>query len=147
MIDKIDVESVFLNGKIKSEVYVRQPQDYDDNTDRVFKLEKALYALRESPRTWYECLDEYLAGIGFKRSKIDYCLYFMKSNNNKVYLIIFVDDLVICSKNKELIESIKRKLAIKFRMKDIGQIKTYLGINIEYDGENENCEIRSERLY
>ena len=50
-------------------------------------------------------------------------------------MIIFVDDLLICSKNKELIESIKRKLSAKFRMKDMGQIKTYLGINIEYDGE------------
>ena len=134
-INQMDVESAFLNGKVKSEVYVRQPQGYDDNTGKVCKLEKALYGLRESPRAWYECLDEYLRVLGFKRSKIDYCLYFMESKNDKVYLIIFVDDLLICSNNKKLIELIKRKLAVKFSMKDMGQIKTYLGINIEYDCE------------
>lgn len=59
----------------------------------------------------------------------------MENNNEKIYLIIFVDDLLICSKNRKLIECIKGKLAVKFRMKDMGQIKTYLGINIEYDCE------------
>ena len=54
-IDQMDVEAAFLNGKIKSEVYVKQPQGYDDNTGRVCKLEKSLYGLRESPRAWYEC--------------------------------------------------------------------------------------------
>ena len=53
----MDVESAFLNGKIKSEVYVKQPQGYDDNSGRVCKVNKALYGLRESPRAWYKCLD------------------------------------------------------------------------------------------
>ena len=48
--DQMDVESAFLNGKVKSEIYVKQPQGYDDNTGRVCKLTKALYGLRESPR-------------------------------------------------------------------------------------------------
>ena len=59
-IDQIDVESAFLNGKVKSEVYVKQLQGYDDNSGRVCKVNKALYGLRESPRVWYECLDKYL---------------------------------------------------------------------------------------
>ena len=82
----------------------------------MYKLEKALYGLRESPRVWYECLDEYLNDLGFKKSKIDYCVYFLKIKNEKIYLIIFVDDLLICSKNIELIEFIKKKLIEKFRM-------------------------------
>ena len=100
----MDVESAFLNGKVKSEIYVKQPQGYDDNTDRGCKLEKALYGLRESPRVWYECLDEYLKDLGFRKSKIDYCLYSLKINNEKIYSIIFVDDLLICSKKVKLIE-------------------------------------------
>lgn len=59
-IDQMDVESAFLNGRVKSEVYVKQPVGYSDRSDKVLKLEKALYGLRESPRAWYECLDEYL---------------------------------------------------------------------------------------
>ena len=52
IINQMDVKSAFLNGKIKSEVYVKQSQGYDDNTGRVCKLEKALYGLPESPRAW-----------------------------------------------------------------------------------------------
>lgn len=91
------------------------------------------HGLRESPRAWYECLDEYLKGLGFKRSKIDYCLYFMEINIEKIYLIVFVDDLLICCKNRTMIDYIKRKLAVKFRMEDMGKVKTYLGMNIDYD--------------
>lgn len=103
-----------------------------------------MYGLRECPRTWYECLDAYLRGLGFKRSKIDYCLYFLQNNNEKVYLIIFVDDLLICSKDRELLGSIKRKLAVRFRMKDMGQITTYLGININYDYGKGNMTLDQE---
>ena len=104
----MDVELALLNGKVKSEVYVKQPQGYDDNSGRVCKVNKALYGLRESPRAWYECLDKYLIELGFEKSKIDYCLYIIKIENDKIYLIIFVDDLFICAKNKKLIDLLKR---------------------------------------
>ena len=133
IINQVYVESAFLKGKIKSEVYVKQPQGYDDNTGRVCKLEKALYELRERPRAWYECLDDYLRELGFEKSKVDYCVYFTKIEKEKVYSIIFVDDLLICSKNEKLAEFIKKQLTTKFRMKDMGQIKTYFGININHD--------------
>ena len=103
----MDVESAFLNGKVKSEVYDKQPQGYDDNSGRVCKVNKALYGLRESPRAWYECFDKYLIELGFEKGKIDYCLYFIKIENEKIYLIIFVDDLLICGKNKKLIDFVK----------------------------------------
>ena len=75
--------------------------------------------------------------LGFEKSKIDYCLYFIKIENEKIHLIIFGDGLLICGKNKKLIDFIKKKLSVKFRMKDMDQIKTYLGININY-GYNNN---------
>lgn len=55
---QMDVETAFLNGKVKSEVYVKQPEGCEDGSNRVLKLDKALYGLRESPRAWYECFDE-----------------------------------------------------------------------------------------
>ena len=136
----MDVESAFLNGKVKSEVHVKQSQGYDDNSRRVCKVNKALYGLRESPRAWYECLDKYLIELVFEKSKIDYCLYFIKIE------IISIDDLLICGKNKKLIDFIKKKLSVKFRMKDMGQIKTYLGINIHY-GYNNNIMTLDQKDY
>lgn len=59
-IEQMDVESAFLNGKVSSEVYVHQPKGYEDGTNKVCKLIKALYGLKESPRVWYEYLDNFL---------------------------------------------------------------------------------------
>jgi len=132
----MDVETAFLNGKIKSEVYIKQPQGYEDGTNNVYKLNKALYGLRESPRLWYDCLNNYLSKLGFKKSNNDYCLYILSCDNDKIYLIAFVDDLLICGKNLMKINQIKEKLSNKFMLKDLGEIKTYLGINIMYDVNN-----------
>jgi hypothetical protein len=73
--------------------------------------------------------------LGFKRSKYDYCLYVLASEDDIIYLIIFVDDLLICCKNKKKIGKIKRLLSNRFRMKDMGKVKYYLGINIEHNYE------------
>jgi len=123
----------------KSEIYVKQSMGYEDCTDRVCKLEKSLYGLRESPRAWYKCFDSYLRNLGFKKSESDYCLYMMSDQDDTIYVIIFVDDLLMCDKNEKKLENIKSKLSNKFAMKDLGEVKTYLGINIKYD-----CKTQSE---
>ena len=61
----MDVVTASLNGEVSSEVYVCQPKGYSDGTNKVYKLRKALYGLRESPKAWYKCLDEYLTKIKF----------------------------------------------------------------------------------
>ena len=66
-----------------------------------------MYGLRESPRTWYKCLDEYLTKIKFKRSNVDYCLYTQGEGIDQIYLLIYIDDLLICSKNKKKIKNLK----------------------------------------
>lgn len=101
IVEQMDVETAFLNSKVLSEIYVKQPRGYEDGTDKVCKLEKALYGLRESPRAWYDCFDNFLEKLGFKRSEYDYCLYTMRNGNDAIYLIMFVDDLLICCKNKK----------------------------------------------
>lgn len=132
IIHQMDVETAFLNGKVKSEVYVKQPPGFEDGTDEVLKLDKALYGLRESPRAWYDCFDEYLRDLKLERSKNDNCLFILKEEND-IHIILFVDDLLICCRDKERLNEIKCLLQERFKMKDSGIIKTYLGINIDYD--------------
>ena len=104
----MDVVIAFLNEEVSSEVYVGQPKGYSDRTNKVYKLRKALYGPRESPRAWYKCLDEYLTKIKFKRSNVDYCLYTQRKGVDQIYLLIYVDDLFICSKSKKKINNLKR---------------------------------------
>ena len=92
--------------------------------------------MRESPRAWCECFDDYIQKLGFKRSVSDYCLYTKCENSETIYLILHVDDLLICGKTVRKINEIKNKLSYKFSMKDLGEVKTYLGININYDYKN-----------
>ena len=96
-------------------------------------LNNALYGLRESPRAWYECLDDYLKSLGFERSEHDYCLYTLIERDEIIYWIIFVDDLLMCCKNRQNLDLIKSLLKERLQMNDLGKISTYLGINIEYD--------------
>lgn len=125
-----------MNSKVKSEVYVKQPQGFEDKPDKLCKLQKALYGLRESPRAWFECFDELMKRLGFENNKIDNCLYSMVNGRDKVYIILFVDDLFICCKSQKTIvaiDMIKRKLLERFHMKDLGKVTNYLGLKIDYN--------------
>ena len=96
---------------------------------RVIKLTKALYGLRESSRDWYECFDKYITQLGFVKSNVDLCLY-INGEGEKViyiYILIYVDDLLICSKNYKKIQIVKKLLSDRFKMKDLGEINEYLG--------------------
>ncbi len=134
-IHQMDVETAFLNGPIVSEVYIKQPFGYDNVMDRnnVFHLKKSLYGLKESPRNWYECFNRFISTLNFERNRFDYCLYSTKDKVNPVFIILFVDDLLICGKDVKLIISIKRKLSEHFKMKDLNKVSSYLGIDIDFD--------------
>ena len=85
-------------------------------------------------------MDEYLTKIKFKRRNVDYCLYTQGEGVDQIYSLIYVDDLLICSKSKKKIKNLKRVLSEKFNMKDLGDVKEYLGINVEYDYRN--CDMK-----
>jgi len=130
-IEQMDVETAFLNGKITSEIYVNQPKGFYKNNDKVYKLRKALYGLKGSPRIWYDCFNEYVKCLGFERCNYDYCLYSKVDNEGLIFILLFVDDLLICSKSTEKIAKVKAKLKKRFKMKDMGKVKSYIGIEIK----------------
>ena len=82
----LDVKSAFLNGEIKEEIYVSQPEGYvkEEKEEWVLKLNKALYGLKQAPRAWNAKLDNTLMSIGFVKSKNDQGVYYLNSNEDKV---------------------------------------------------------------
>ena len=141
IIEQIDVETAFLNGKVSTEVYIRQPQGYEDGTDRVCKLVKSMYGLSESPRDWFDFFDEFVTRLGFMENNIDFCVYVHGEGENTLYQVNYVDYFSLYCKNKNKIEKVKNLLSDRFKMKDLGKIKEYLGIKIEYDYENNKMEL------
>lgn len=144
-IEQMDVETAFLNGTIKSEVYIYPPDGYEIQPNKVYRLKKALYGLRESPRDWYDCIHNFFCSINFKRSAYDYCLYTGRINDKKTYIILYVDDLLITSEDETSIKRVKEMLSDRFRMKDLGYLKQYLGIHVDYNTEKRIMYLSQEK--
>ncbi|KAJ3454188.1 hypothetical protein MRS44_018082 [Fusarium solani] len=125
-LEQMDVKTAFLYGKIDEEIYVGQPEGFDDGTGRVWKLRKALYGLKQSPRIWYQTLSSFLQDQGFQPLVSDMGV-FVKS---QTYIAVYVDDLLIAGPSKGNIEMIKQSLNRRFSMTDLGPCHFYLGMSI-----------------
>lgn len=141
---QMDVRSAFLYGDIKEDVYMKLPSGAGSKSDTV-KLNRSLYGLKKSPKCWNEKFDSVMKSEGFERSVNDYCLYMKFINSEKLYLLLNVDDLLFCGTNEMQIEETKKTLKQNFKMKDIGRIKNYLGIDVNQNIETGVTELSQER--
>nr|GEW21284.1 hypothetical protein [Tanacetum cinerariifolium] len=116
MVYQIDVKSAFLYLTIKEEVYVCQPQGFEDPDypDKVYKVVKALYGLHQAPRAWYETLADYLLENGFQRGKIDQTLFIKRQKCNILLVQIYIDDIIFGSTNKDLCKAFEKLMKDKF---------------------------------
>jgi len=99
----------------------------------VCKLKKSLYGLKQSPRQWYKRFDSFIRGKRYTRSHYDPCVYYNTLHGGEyIYLHLYVDDMLIASKSRSAIDKLK-DLYSKFKMKDLGEGKKVLGMEIERD--------------
>jgi len=101
---------------------MEQPEGYEvkssTNEKLVYKLEKSLYGLKQSGRNWNKMLHEYPSENEFVQNPADHCVYTRKTENEKVIVIIWVDDLVIAASDEEALKVVKEMLTAKSQMKD-----------------------------
>ncbi|KAK6149771.1 hypothetical protein DH2020_017296 [Rehmannia glutinosa] len=135
---KMDVKTAFLHGELEEKIYMRQPEGFVviRKTDHVCLLKKSLYGLKQSPRQWNKKFDECMLSLKFKRSSYDHCLYFKENAYVPVFLLIYVDDMLLISSCIKSIEYVKNYLSAKFDMKYLGDANRILGMNIVRDSEN-----------
>lgn len=126
-ITQIDAITAFLQGPLDEEIYMAQPDGFGDGTNRVCKLNKAVYGLKQAGRQWNLKLDRALKEYGLKRSNSDPCIYF----GENIILAIYVDDFLIFFKLEKELMKLKQFLHTNFRMKDIGEAKNALGMRIQ----------------
>ncbi|KAJ0483933.1 putative RNA-directed DNA polymerase [Helianthus annuus] len=128
---QLDVNNAFLYGNLSEDVYMSLPEGYfSQNETKVCKLVKSLYGLKQAPRNWNEKLTSTLLEIGFVQSISDYSLFVKNDSNVFIALLVYVDDIVITGNNKAEIESVKSFLNSKFMIKDLGELKFFLGIEV-----------------
>ena len=130
-----DVKTAFLNGDLQETIYMKQPPGFisNENQNKVCLLRKSLYGLKQAARSWNQCIHKALIEFKFKQSLMDPCLYIRKTKEGLDYLLIYVDDMIVASKNVNFIEEIFKMLNSKFVMSNLGPIKHYLGMEIKQD--------------
>ncbi|KAG8492061.1 hypothetical protein CXB51_015688 [Gossypium anomalum] len=135
-LEQLDVKTVFLHGELEEYIYMQQPEGFtvSEKEDYFCLLKKSLYGLQQSPRQWYKRFDSFMTSHDCKRSSFDSCVYFKKNSDGSfVYLLLYVDDMLIAAKDKGEIRKVKAQLSKEFEMKDLGPAKKILGMEILRD--------------
>ncbi|CAM8981809.1 unnamed protein product [Rhodiola kirilowii] len=136
-LEQLDVKTAFLHGKLDEIIYMRQPNGFvvGNKEEKVCLLKKSLYGLKQSPRLWYKRFDEFMITQGYCRSSYDCCIYVSKdqSGGTRVYLLLYVDDMLIANKSMKKIEKLKNQLSSEFEMKNLGPAQKILGMQIMRD--------------
>ena len=132
-VHQMDVKTAFLNGTLEEEIYMRQPEGFDDGSGRVLRLRRSLYGLKQSPRAWYQRIDGELLRHGFIRCESDHALYVQQQGERRLYLLLYVDDLLLASDDMGLLEQTKGMLSSVFKMTDMGPVSYYLGFHVSRD--------------
>lgn len=137
LIHHMDVKTAFLNGILKEEIYMKVPEGITGKENHVCKLNKAIYGLKQAARCWYELFDRTLKEQGFKSSSVDPCIYVLDKGSvlRNIYIVLYVDDLVIATANAETMNNLKHYLMNRFKMIDLKEIRLFLGIKIEREND------------
>ncbi|KAI3770225.1 hypothetical protein L6452_01351 [Arctium lappa] len=130
---QMDVKSAFLNGVLKVEVYVSQPEGFvsSENPHYIYFLDKALYGLKQGPRAWYDALSSFLVKSGFSKGKIDTTLFIKREKNDIILVQIYVDDIIFGSTNPKYCQNFSALMSKHFQMSMMGQMKFFLGLQVK----------------
>ncbi|KAJ9697292.1 hypothetical protein PVL29_009194 [Vitis rotundifolia] len=145
---QMDVKTAFLNGDLDEDVYMEQPIGFAEvgKEDLVCKLNKSIYGLKQASRQWYLKFDSIITQNGFKENTVDRCIYLRISESSYIFLVLYVDDILLASNDFDLLFETKHMLSTHFDMKDLGEASYVLGIKILRDRANGVLKL-SQRTY
>jgi len=134
---QLDVQNAFLHGILEEQVYMHQPPGYVDKNRPLWvcKLDKALYGLKQAPRAWYARLCGKLESLGFIPSKGDTSLFFYHNGRYTIYVLVYVDDIIVASSSTEATNALLKNLEHAFALKDLGDLHYFLGIEVKRSRE------------
>lgn len=135
-LEQLDVKTIFLHGTLDEEIYMSQPEGFVEKgkEDKVCLLKKSLYGLKQVPRQWNRKFNSFMKDNKFIRSLSDPCVYIKgEGTSDMVYMLLYVYDMLVASKDKLGIQRLKESLAAEFEMKDLGAANRILGMDIVRD--------------
>ncbi|RVW68068.1 Retrovirus-related Pol polyprotein from transposon TNT 1-94 [Vitis vinifera] len=137
---QMDVKTAFLNGKLKEDVYMTQPEGYTSMSDhkKVCKLQRSIYGLKQASRSWNIHFNKTIEKFDFVKCEEEPCVYKRFSGSTIIFLVLYVDDILLIGNDIPAMQGTKVWLSEQFSMKDLGEAAYILGIKIYRD--------RSKRL-
>ncbi|GJR41372.1 retrovirus-related pol polyprotein from transposon RE1 [Tanacetum coccineum] len=131
---QLDVKNAFLHGKLTDTVYMEQPPGFVDSQlpNHVCRLNKALYGLKQAPRAWFQRLNSFLVGLRFSCSRTDTSLFIFKKESSIIYLLVYVDDIILTGNQPSLLRHFITRLHREFSITDLGKLNYFLGLEVSY---------------
>ena len=131
----MDVKTAFLNGELAESVYMSQPEGFEDpkNKGKICRLLKSIYGLKQASRSWNQRFDQAVKQFGFIKNDDEPCVYKRTNGLKVVFLVLYVDDILIIGNDVPSLLQTKAWLGKCFEMKDLGEASYILGIKIYRD--------------
>ena len=128
-----DVKSAFMNGYLNEEVYVEQPKGFIDPNfpNHVYRLKKALYGLKHTPRAQYERLTQFLVNQGYRKGGTDKTLFVKDDNGRLKILQIYVDDIVFGDMSNKMVQHFIQQMQYEFEMSLVGELTYFLVLQVK----------------
>lgn len=124
----LDVKTAYLNSKLEETIYIAQPYLFEKGNDMVCKLNKAIYGLKQAAKCWNQHLTSVLLEMDFEQLNADHCIF---ANACRTSIIaIYVDDLLIITKNQTQFDMIQKRLNSHFQITNKGKASHFLGVEI-----------------
>lgn len=123
----MDIKITFLASNLDNEVYIEILTSFEE-LNQVCKLNKALYNLKQAPRVWFKILTSFLTSLGYKPIPEDPSIY--RNKDDRLYIAIYVNNLLIFSPNKSAIAALKENLSKRFHILDLGPVAYYLDLEV-----------------
>ena len=132
---QLDIDTAYLNADLDVINYMQMPEGYQEFDENgipfTWELVKSLYGLHQSGREWYKCVSSHLLANGYNQAKTDPCVFYKDNRQNKrIFVLLYVDDMILVSTELSEIEKVKDALRQKFTIKDIGEAKHVLGMQL-----------------
>ena len=132
---QMDVKTTFLNGKLLEDVYMTQPEGFvnPENVGKECKLQRSIYELKQASRSWNFYFDKVIKVFGFIKNEDEPCVYKKVSGSAIVFLVLYVDDILLIGNGIPALQNVKSWLGSCFSMNDLGEAACILGIKIYRD--------------
>jgi hypothetical protein len=144
---QLDIKTAFLNGELEEDVYVEQPPGYKEGgPSTACRLNRALYGLKQAPRAWHKTLKEELETFGFEASEADPGLFVSKRKYGNVYILTYVDDILIAGSSMLEVNEVKTSISKVFDVHDLGEAKCFLNMTIERDRVDRTIKLGQARM-